>query len=323
MDDTPDPLHQFFPETSSEDASSILYKTLNLPSTATAQDIRSAYRRLALRFHPDKQTSKSDKDKDELAKQFQQVGFAYAVLSDETRRKRYDTSGRTDENAFTDAEEMGWDAYFASLFQRIDRKMLDDDKAKYQGSDDEKVDVEEAYENSGGSLPNILASIPHSSHLDEQRLIDLINNLIDSGKLQSTKKWETTSKDKAARDKRKKKGEKEAKEAEKAARELGVWEEFYGSGEKGKRKGDSNVKQTAGEEGLAALIRKRQTDRAGGLDALAEKYARIEEEERAKKKAKKGGKASTSGTKEMTDEEFAALQAKMFGDKKGKKGAKV
>lgn len=28
---------------------------------------------------------------------------------------------------------MGWDAYFESLFQRVDRKMLDDHKEKYQG----------------------------------------------------------------------------------------------------------------------------------------------------------------------------------------------
>ena len=28
---------------------------------------------------------------------------------------------------------MGWDAYFETLFQRIDRKMLDEDKVRYQG----------------------------------------------------------------------------------------------------------------------------------------------------------------------------------------------
>ena len=47
---------------------------------------------------------------------------------------RYDGTGRTGDLPFADAESMGWDAYFESLFQRIDRKMLDDDKARYQGS---------------------------------------------------------------------------------------------------------------------------------------------------------------------------------------------
>lgn len=45
---------------------------------------------------------------------------------------RYDSSGRTDDK-FADAEEMGWDAYFEQMFERIDGKMLDADKAKYQG----------------------------------------------------------------------------------------------------------------------------------------------------------------------------------------------
>jgi hypothetical protein len=45
---------------------------------------------------------------------------------------RYDASGRTDDK-FIDAEEMGWDAYFGTLFERLDGKMLNEHKAKYQG----------------------------------------------------------------------------------------------------------------------------------------------------------------------------------------------
>lgn len=54
------------------------------------------------------------------------------MLSDEGRRKRYDETGRTDER-FAGAEEMGWDAYFEGLYKRVDRKILDEDKKKYQG----------------------------------------------------------------------------------------------------------------------------------------------------------------------------------------------
>lgn len=54
-------------------------------------------------------------------------------ITDFRNPTRYDSTGRTDENAFSDAEEMGWEAYFASLFERVDRKMLDDHKKKYQG----------------------------------------------------------------------------------------------------------------------------------------------------------------------------------------------
>ena len=195
------------------------------------------------------------------------------------------------------------------------------------------MDIESKYQSSGGSLPSILASIPHSSFANESRIIDVVNSLIVSGSLESTKKWESTSTDKTAAEKRRKKGEKEAKEAEKAAKDLGVWEEFYGSGEKGKRKGgkkDEPKSAANGEDALAAVILKRQKDREGGLDAIAAKYAKIEEEERAKKKAKKstGKKAANhenagGGTKEMTDEEFAALQEKMFGSKDNKTAKKA
>lgn len=45
----------------------------------------------------------------------------------------YDATGRTDELKFDEAGEAGWDAYFEDLFERFDRKALDEDKAKYQG----------------------------------------------------------------------------------------------------------------------------------------------------------------------------------------------
>lgn len=47
--------------------------------------------------------------------------------------RRYDSTGRTDESQFADAEAMGWDAYFESLYQKVDRRMLDEDKKRYQG----------------------------------------------------------------------------------------------------------------------------------------------------------------------------------------------
>lgn len=132
MDDTADPLHQFFTESEAE-TDDILYTTLSVQPSARPEEIKKAYRRLALIHHPDKHSSKSEEARAEAAKQFQKIGFAYAVLSDEKRRKTYDATGKTAESAFADAEEMGWDKYFETLFTRIDRKALDDDKAKYQG----------------------------------------------------------------------------------------------------------------------------------------------------------------------------------------------
>ncbi|OQR66408.1 dnaJsubfamily B member 2-like, partial [Tropilaelaps mercedesae] len=60
-----------------------LYLELGLESTATLEEIRKAYRRLALRWHPDK----NPKYKQEAERRFRAITSAYEVLSDERRRK--------------------------------------------------------------------------------------------------------------------------------------------------------------------------------------------------------------------------------------------
>ncbi|KAJ3571887.1 hypothetical protein NP233_g3459 [Leucocoprinus birnbaumii] len=80
MDDH-DPISQFFPDQDSVD----LYEVLNLKSTATPDEIKKAYRRLALVYHPDKHATAGAEAKETASLKFQQVGFAYAVLSDEEK----------------------------------------------------------------------------------------------------------------------------------------------------------------------------------------------------------------------------------------------
>lgn len=104
-------------------------------------------------------------------------------------------------------------------------------------------------------------------------------------------------------------GKKAAKEAEKAAKELGVWDEFYGSGKKGKRqadKSDKNTEEEGGEGTLQTLILKRQRERESAFDAMEEKYRKIEEDARAKKKAKKG-KGKKKETEEMPVSGYARV----------------
>src|SRR5581483_2822882 len=65
------------------------YEVLGVGRTAAADEIKQAYRRLALRYHPDKNPG----DPTAEAK-FKQVGEAYHVLSDADRRAHYDRFGR-------------------------------------------------------------------------------------------------------------------------------------------------------------------------------------------------------------------------------------
>lgn len=127
--DREDPITQFFPGQESVD----LYAVLSLTSAAKLEDIKKAYRRLALVYHPDKQTTATEARKAEASTKFQQIGFAYAVLGDEKRRERYDKTGKTDEGFDLGAGEDGWDAYFEELFDRVTRGKLDEMKKEYQG----------------------------------------------------------------------------------------------------------------------------------------------------------------------------------------------
>jgi curved DNA-binding protein len=64
------------------------YETLGVSKSATAAEIKKAYRKLALKYHPDKNNG----DKGAEAK-FKQISEAYAVLSDSKKRQQYDTYG--------------------------------------------------------------------------------------------------------------------------------------------------------------------------------------------------------------------------------------
>lgn len=64
------------------------YKTLGVDKNATEQQIKSAYRKLAMKYHPDK--TKGDKAAEE---KFKEVNEAYEVLSDPEKKKKYDQFG--------------------------------------------------------------------------------------------------------------------------------------------------------------------------------------------------------------------------------------
>lgn len=76
------------------------YQTLEVSETATQQEIKRAYRRLAKQFHPDSQTPQSNHE------EITQVNAAYEVLGDPQRRSHYDRQRRLQQAGFDSAADL-------------------------------------------------------------------------------------------------------------------------------------------------------------------------------------------------------------------------
>ena len=85
------------------------YEVLGVPKAASKDEIKSAYRKLALQYHPDRNKSAGAEEK------FKEISEAYAVLSDDEKRKRYDTYGHVG----TEDVFRGSEANFDEIFKDI------------------------------------------------------------------------------------------------------------------------------------------------------------------------------------------------------------
>ncbi len=69
------------------------YEVLEVAKTATADEIKKAYRKKAIQFHPDKWSNASEAERKEAEDKFKEAAEAYEVLSDPQKRQRYDQFG--------------------------------------------------------------------------------------------------------------------------------------------------------------------------------------------------------------------------------------
>lgn len=90
------------------------YEILNVQKNATLDEIKKAYRRLALKYHPDRVPQEKKKESEE---QFKDISEAYAVLSDEQKRALYDQYGHAGIDQKYSSEDIFRGADFSSIFE--------------------------------------------------------------------------------------------------------------------------------------------------------------------------------------------------------------
>ena len=226
--------------------------------------------------------------KDTAHTKFQEIAFAYAILSDERRRKRYDTTGNTSESLDLEDDDFSWTDFFrAQWADTVTSTTIGSFKDKYQGSDEERNDVLVAYAQAKGKLNFVFSHVMLSSPLhDEDRFRGYIDTAIKDGVLVAYDSY--TKEPQKQRNQRQAKAKREAKEAEEHAKKLGKYDSIFGDG--ASKPGSS--KKEKGPD-LVELIQQRQKGRADAfLDDLEARYAA----------PKKGTAKSQNGKKRKVEE---------------------
>lgn len=85
------------------------YEVLGVQKNSSKEDIKNAYRKLALQYHPDRNKDPGAEEK------FKTISEAYAVLSDDEKRKRYDTYGHVGADEAFRGSEANFDEVFRDI----------------------------------------------------------------------------------------------------------------------------------------------------------------------------------------------------------------
>ncbi|KAM0940060.1 putative chaperone protein AtJ6 [Dioscorea sansibarensis] len=167
-----------------------LYEILGVERTASQQEIKKAYYKLALRLHPDKNPG------DEEAKEkFQLLQKVISVLGDGEKRALYDQTGCVDDEGLVGEAAHNLQEFFRSVYKRVTEADIEEFHANYRGSDSEKKDLKDLYAKFKGNMERLFCSMLCSDpKLDSHRFKDIIDETIAQGELQSTKTYKKWSK---------------------------------------------------------------------------------------------------------------------------------
>ncbi|WZY73879.1 hypothetical protein YC2023_006119 [Brassica napus] len=168
-----------------------LYEVLGVGATATQQEIRKAYHKLALRLHPDK-----NKDDQEAKEKFQQLQKVISILGDEEKRAVYDQTGSVDDADLSGDVVDNLRDFFKAMYKKVTEEDIEEFEANYRGSESEKKDLIELYTKFKGKMSRLFCSMLCSDpKLDSHRFKDIIDEAIAAGEVKSTKAYKKWAKE--------------------------------------------------------------------------------------------------------------------------------
>ncbi|WCJ33943.1 Chaperone protein dnaJ 6 [Euphorbia peplus] len=174
--------------TSSSENDMNLYEVLGVERTASQQEIKKAYHKLALRLHPDK-----NPDDEDAKENFQQLQKVISILGDEEKRAVYDQTGCIDDADLAGDVVQNLREYFRAMYKKVTEADIEEFEANYRGSDSEKKDLIDLYKKYKGNMNRLFCSMLCSdAKLDSHRFKDVLDEAISAGELKETKvyqKW--------------------------------------------------------------------------------------------------------------------------------------
>jgi DnaJ family protein C protein 9 len=109
---------------------------------------------------------------------------------DDEKRNLYDETGEIDDSLDIDLQSTY--EYFKNVYPTITKNDIESFSKKYPGSDMERDDLINYYNENSGDLTKLLEWIPLSTNNDKQRYLDIFEELIEQKFIKKTKKYTTT-----------------------------------------------------------------------------------------------------------------------------------
>ncbi|KAL9691174.1 hypothetical protein QQ045_011593 [Rhodiola kirilowii] len=183
-------LNQDEVEYRSSTSSNSLYEILGVERTASHQEIKKAYYKLAMRLHPDKNPGD-----EEANEKFQQLQKVISVLGDEEKRAVYDQTGCVDDADLAGDAAENLKEFLSTMYKKVTEADIEEFEANYRGSETEKKDLIKLYDEFKGNMNRIFCSMICSDpKLDSHRFKDMIDEAIGARDLKETKVYKRWAK---------------------------------------------------------------------------------------------------------------------------------